>query len=233
MEEHLRECPACAHAYQGCKALRSAITPDLYLIAPPSLRRRIEASIPPANRPLRPHPALSWRWLAVAAVLAIVVGGLIWTVLRFSLTSTPNQVLGQEVVASHIRSLMETHLTDIPSSDQHTVKPWFNGKLDFSPPVQDFASQGFPLIGGRLDYLDNRPVAALIYRHRQHPINLFIWPAENQPDRSPSSMTLQGYHLIHWRHAGMNFWAISDVNADALRQFVYLLRPSPTSAPSP
>jgi anti-sigma factor RsiW len=128
------------------------------------------------------------------------------------------------VVASHIRSLMLNHLSDVASTDQHTVKPWFDGKLDFSPVVEDFASKGYPLVGGRLDYLNKQPVAALVYQRAKHIINLFSWP-DDRPDLKEAlqTATLQGYHLIHWVQGGSNYWAVSDLNESELTAFVQLL----------
>jgi len=130
--------------------------------------------------------------------------------------SFADATVGQEVVASHLRSLMATHLTDVPSSDHHTVKPWFNGKLDFSPIVADFGDRGFVLAGGRLDYLGNRPVAALVYRRRQHVINLFTWPT-SQPDLAIGAFDQQGYHAFHWTRSHVTYWAASDLNLEELR----------------
>jgi anti-sigma factor RsiW len=134
--------------------------------------------------------------------------------------------LTQEVVASHIRSLMVNHLADVPSTDEHTVKPWFNGKLDFSPPVSDLAKQGFPLVGGRLDYLNNRPVAALVYQRDKHVINVFIWPSDNSAQTGGPIKTHQGYRVIRWTGSGMNFWVVSDLEQSQLAKFTDLLKSS-------
>ncbi len=132
--------------------------------------------------------------------------------------SVTNDVLAREVVTDHIRSLMAGHLTDVLSSNQHTVKPWFEGKLDFSPTVVDLAAQGFPLIGGRLDYLDNHSVAAIVYRHGAHPINLFVWPSPKVRDSSPTMEIYNGYNVVHWNAGGDAYWAVSSVSAEALER---------------
>jgi anti-sigma factor RsiW len=126
--------------------------------------------------------------------------------------------LAEEAVSSHIRSLMANHLADVASTDQHTVKPWFNGKLDFSPPVKDLAEEGFPLTGGRLDYLEGRPVAGLLHRRNRHIINLFVWPSSRSGSR-PEAFSIKGYNVVHWTESGMTFWAVSDLNRKELDQF--------------
>src|SRR5207245_5276492 len=137
-------------------------------------------------------PEIPWNWLALAAaiILAAIVGSSLLPRIR---PPTSDQFLATQLIASHVRSLMADHLTDVASSDQHTVKPWLDMKLDFAPPVVDLSSEGFPLIGGRLDYLDNRPVAALVYQRRKHFINLFVWPGETGAARPTMAMSHEGY----------------------------------------
>jgi len=132
-------------------------------------------------------------------------------------------LIAEEIVASHIRSMQPGHLYDVESTDQHTVKPWFDGKLDFAPPVINLADQGFPLIGGRLDYVGHRNVAALVYQRQKHFINVFVWPEDSKPAKTPEVQTIQGYNLVFWSHNGMYFCAASDLNLAELRQFAQLL----------
>ena len=145
-----------------------------------------------------------------------------WIVARLP-SAGGDGAIAREAVSSHIRSLMASHLTDVTSTDQHTVKPWFAGKLDFSPPVTDFAAAGYPLIGGRLDYLEGHPVAALVYMHRKHVINVFVWPAAGAREELAPAMTQQGFHVFHDTHAGMNYWLVSDLNAQELETFARML----------
>jgi len=223
---HLQECPECAAELRRQEALRNALrTSDLSFRAPAGLEKRIRTAVRKADdgqasafEGVRRKPAV---WLALAASM-VIAALLVW---RFGTTPMRNNDLTAEVVLTdHVRSMMLDHLTDVISTDNHTVKPWFNGKLDFSPPVRDTASEGFPLVGGRLDYV-NRPVAALVYRRRQHIINVFVWPSSNEAlGVSEKSRTRQGYNLIHWSRAGMEYWAASDLNLAELKQFVQLLQ---------
>ncbi|MFZ0711206.1 MAG: hypothetical protein WAM53_14300, partial [Terrimicrobiaceae bacterium] len=149
---------------------------------------------------------------------------LVWDLTNGSRRPGADQFLATQLVASHVRSLMLSHLTVVASSDQHTVKPWFDGKLDFAPAVVDLASEGFPLVGGRLDHLESRPVAALVYQRRKHFINLFVWPVETAAAESGKTMTRQGYQLLHWVDSGANYWAVSDVNGSELEAFKQLFQ---------
>jgi len=227
VERHLQQCPTCLPIYNNYQALRTAVkTGSLYSQAPEKLRKRIRSSVPKANKAALIAQAISWRRLSVAAVLISAMLLTVWGVTRFWPAYVEAVSLPQEVLTAHVRSLMADHLVDVPSSDQHTVKPWFNGKLDFSPSVVDLASQGFPLLGGRLDYLDNRPVAAVVYRHQKHIINLFIWPSTQNIGSETNTTTLQGYHLIHWTGSGMTYWVVSDLNLNELQKFVNLVQSS-------
>jgi anti-sigma factor RsiW len=225
LQRHLQECQACAELHKKRQAVRSAIRNfDLTFKAPAGLEKRIRVAVDRAEGTGLRNRVGGYRnvavWLAVAA--SLVVALFVWkTVKRLPDT---NELLAQQVLTSHVRSLMADHLTDVVSSDTHTVKPWFTGKLDFSPSVKDLASQGFPLAGGRLEYLD-RPVAALVYRRRQHIINVLVWPSANDSTRpSGTPLNRQGFNLLHWTSSGMNYWAISDLNLGELREFVQLLQ---------
>ncbi|HEY6159080.1 MAG TPA: hypothetical protein VIV88_16655, partial [Gemmatimonadales bacterium] len=181
---------------------------------------RVEASRTARRR------APSWTALAVAASLVVVALGS----RQLALRGAAGDAITNQVLTSHVRSLMPGHLTDVLSSDQHTVKPWFNGKLDFSPPVYDFAGGGFPLLGGRLDYVDGRPVAALAYSRRQHVINVFVWPAGQGHTDGPREATRQGYHLLHWGTPAYTYWVASDLGLSELRDFAALLQRGDSAA---
>ena len=193
--------------------------------APAGLEQRIGAALQASlGAPPRPAAKPRWRqWLPLVTAFACGVFAAVG-IAFFQLNGDEEAQLSQEVVASHIRSLMASHLADVASSDQHTVKPWFAGKLDFSPPVFDLAAEGFPLAGGRLDYLGQRPVAALVYRHGGHWINVFVWPAPGALFQRDASIARQGYHLAGWNTGGMQFWAVSDINATDLQALVKLLQ---------
>jgi mycothiol system anti-sigma-R factor len=233
VEAHLKSCEFCARELENQQALREALRrSSLAYAAPASLRNRIQASLDAATAPAPPTEIpekLSawqgfqiWRWAAAFAVL-VVCSFTAWQLLPGLRGRSSNQQLAAEVFASHVRSLEANHLVDVVSTDQHTVKPWFDGKLDFAPPVEDLASDGFPLIGGRLDYLQGREVAALVYQRRKHFINLFVWPDASGSNTRPAMESMQGYNLLRWSRGGFHFWAASDVSAGDLEEFVRLL----------
>ena len=229
IEDHLHGCTPCSQSYSDRQVIRSGLKTDsFYFKAPTDLRKRILRSVRQAAKAEAPMPWLSWSWLRVAAPVAAAALVVLMLVPFFAGPSS-DELLTQDVVASHIRSLMVNHLADVPSTDEHTVKPWFNGKLDFSPPVDDLAKQGFPLIGGRLDYLDNRPVAALVYQRDKHVINVFIWPSNKTRQTGESIMAQQGYNVIRWSRSGMNFWVVSDLERNQLEKFVAMLKGQTTA----
>lgn len=226
IEEHLKNCEACAQAYERIRGLRSALTNNALRFEPATdFERRLRSALRKqdgSSSDARPS-FLRWRWLPVgASLLAALV--LVVALAGIFRRPSPNDVVAQEIVSSHVRSLMASHLTDVVSSDRHTVKPWFDGKLDFSPPVKDLSQQGFKLTGGRLDYIGNRPVAALVYLRGQHPINLFVWPSDGTPLMNQAASVQQGYNLIRWSNEGMSYWVVSDLNLAELQQFVQLLQ---------
>ena len=242
IEKHLRDCSTCEQAYKVETAMAQAINRAApYYKAPIELRERIQLSLRESiGAPSRstakvdPLPAgrqeaarrsiffeLPWNWLAVAA--AIVLAAIIVSTLPSRLRQPGgDQFLATQLIASHVRSLMADHLTDVASSDQHTVKPWLDAKLDFAAPVLDLSNDGFPLIGGRLDYLDNHSAAALVYQRRKHFVNLFIWPTTPADSKGEATVVRQGYHLVHWNDGDFTYWAVSDVNISDLQHFKQL-----------
>jgi anti-sigma factor RsiW len=230
VDAHLRICGDCVREFEIQQALRGAIQRgSLTYAAPEGLRERIQSSLSVSTAKEAPKVGSSWsqwrffQWAAAFAVLAVCavtswqfVGGLRGP-------SNDKRIAG-EVFSSHVRSLEANHLMDVPSTDQHTVKPWFDGKLDFSPPVEDLADDGFPLVGGRLDYLEGRDVAALIYQRRKHYINMFVWPDAATSNSPQIIEPRQGYNMMRWSRAGFQFWAVSDVSASDLAEFVRLLQ---------
>jgi anti-sigma factor RsiW len=227
IEQHLRECPTCTGSFESRRSLRQALDAAALHFPPPAgLRRRIRSALRrAAGRSVL--TVLPVRWIAAVAALALVAVAL-WGVVRFWSAPATDEVVVQQILAGHVRSLMATQgPVEVASSKRHVVKPWFNGKLDYSPPVKDLkedAERRFPLVGGRRDYVDGRPVAALVYQCRDHPINLFVWPSARETSGEPIALTRQGYHLLHWYQQGAAYWVVSDLNPDELRQFVQLLR---------
>jgi anti-sigma factor RsiW len=204
LAQHLLSCQSCIMR-----------THARYYEAPPDLEQKIRRSLQQEiSTPVSP-----WRWMAIAASV-LLVASVTWNIVQLRSRVDHQQLLAADVVSAHVRSLTGTHLLDVPSSDQHTVKPWFNGKLDFAPAVKDLP--GFPMLGGRLEYFDGHPAAALIYGRRNHVINLITWPSDASAPEV--AQTRNGYHLETWSSGGMTFWAVSDLNETEFHQFVTLYR---------
>ncbi|HLW35369.1 MAG TPA: anti-sigma factor [Chthoniobacterales bacterium] len=219
VEKHLRTCEECRQIEEQIKQLQNAIVSDRPAFrAPAHLRRNIRAGL---RREAAEEKEFSfWPIFAASAAFAVLILGFVY----FQTNRTSHEgAIVDEVIANHVRSLLATHLVDIASSDQHTVKPWFDGKIDFAPDVHDFAMSGFPLVGGRLDYLDGKTVVALVYQRNKHPINVFIVPSTESGETSPVSTMRRGYNVLSWKNREMRYWAVSDLNETELRQLAGLL----------
>ena len=215
-ERHLETCADCAAALDAEEGLRRSLQQaELYERAPESLCRKVRIATAPTPARASAHPG-AWRWLAVAAALIIAI---LWGSRSFfPIIKSPQQAAWTTTLLdAHLRSLQPGHLTDVESTDQHTVKPWFDGKLDIAPPVRDFAADGFPLVGGRLDVIEGRTVAALVYGRRKHMVNVFVWKSQDTVSYSDSGER-QGYHWVSWKKDGFTFCAVSDVSLPELQQ---------------
>lgn len=223
VEHHLRSCSECQHEYAEQSRVSAQMKKNAaYFEAPTHLAQRIKIALPRDRSHSIPFKGWNFNWLNAGAVMVTLLA-VVWSGgLYLTLPSLQDRLM-EELLSSHVRSLQADHLSDVVSSDRHTVKPWFNGKLNFSPPVIDLAAQEFPLVGGRLDYLNDHTVAVLIYRHNQHPINLYVWPSTDG-NVVPQVQDRQGYHLIHWAVGGMSYWAVSDLATNELELFVNTLR---------
>lgn len=215
VEAHVARCARCAARLAAYRELRQGLESGrLRHEAPASLRMRIERAIPlPASATDRRSLLKGFAFGGVASAAA--VAGVAFVIIR---QDRDDRILG-EAISAHLRSLQAEHLTDVQSSDQHTVKPWFNGKLDLAPPVIDLTAQGFTLIGGRLDYIDGKPVAAIVYRRRVHVINLFVGQDLGAALPARKSETVQGFNILRWSTHGMNLMAVSDINGEELEEF--------------
>ena len=219
--EHAAGCPVCRERLSQAQNLSLLVQRAPYYEAPERLRAALGTRAP--------RQRVTPRLVAIAATALLAVAGTAVVVPRFRTAVDARRAadagsaatIAAEVVDNHVRALMADRVFEVASTDQHTVKPWFAGKLDFSPPVVDLASEGYPLQGGRLDYVGGRRVAALVYTRRKHTIDVFAWPA-SEPDRGISTETLRGFHVLHWTHGGMSLWAVSDLNEAELQQFVAL-----------
>ena len=224
VEAHVADCPACSEKLKAFRTMRGAIAAaDLKEAAPASLRGRIEAALPAPARAetvtpfVRPSRRSFFGGFAAGAALS---GALAATLVLTVFRTDQEQTIADEVVSAHIRSLQPGHLMDVETSDQHTVKPWFDGKLDVAPPVIDLTALGFTLLGGRLDYIDGEPVASVVYSRRKHIINLFVARRLGGKRALVSVRTVQGYNVRHWAAQGLDFWAVSDLDGEELGEFV-------------
>jgi anti-sigma factor RsiW len=232
IEEHMRECAVCSQAYEEGRRLRTALRDGaLYFRTPDNLRRNIDSLVRRVARGnARPRFFVS-RALAFGVPVAIAAS-IALSIVPLLKRPMTGELVVDEIVSGHVRSLMAEHLTDVASSDKHTVKPWFDGKLDFSPVVVDLADHGFPLIGGRLDYLQNHSVAALVYGRQKHFINVFIWPSGHEGSQSEATVARHGFNVIHWKASQMTYWVVSDLNAADLNEFAELIRSRVGPSPS-
>ncbi|CAN5347584.1 anti-sigma factor [soil metagenome] len=233
METHLKSCSACAHELYRMQQLRTILSQaGIRHAAPQGMASRIEGALDRsgdgasvvAARPDRTGKAPRFAGGAMTALAASIA--LLLVVPQMTASGTEDQL-----VASHVRSLLAGHLTDVATSDRHVVKPWFNGRIDFAPPVVELAGNGFPLIGGRLDYVDGRVVPAIVYRRRLHSINLFVRPAGTLSLGTRLVTQREGYSLVRWTQGGLEFWAISDIDATELETFQRLFEASAHVAP--
>ncbi len=226
---HVAECAGCAGTRERLVGLSAALREALPIhAASPALREAVLRQLAAAQVRAAARPALSsqilrrWREVIAFGSGSAVAAALVLALLRPSAGGS----VAEAVASAHIRALQPGHLTDVISTDQHTVKPWFDGRLDFAPPVKDLATQGFPLIGGRVDYLEGHAAAALVYRRAKHVIDLYVWPANGGPT-APRIGLRNGYNLVRWRQDGMQLWAVSDLEAAQLRAFVHDWRAMP------
>jgi anti-sigma factor RsiW len=223
-ERHLNSCAECQAKLRGIESLRQELQEsDLFESASPQLRERISREI--GKQTNRGHStAVPLRRLLVLPTLGAVgaAAAMLVIFMMFQSHSQSTRITA-ELIDAHIRSLQPGHLTDVLSTDQHTVKPWFDGKLDFIPPVTDFSQQGFPLVGGRLDIVDGHNVAALVYARRKHFINLFVWPYHERSASLAASGSHQGYNWLKWRSGDMQFCLISDASSTDLRELKELI----------
>ncbi len=231
IEKHLRDCVACAAKYRALLSLRSRVRAEVpYFPATPALRARVRAMLADtrATAPRRTHSVTDrWRWLTGGALAGCTATVIAWVLGTAVLDWRATEDLAAEAVATHVRATLSNHLIEVASSDQHTVKPWLSARLDYSPPVRDLASEGFTLIGGRLDTLEKQPVATLVYRYRQHTIDVFVRP--ESVHTSSALRTVRGFNVAHATGSGMDWLAISDVSADVLTAFVQRLARQATS----
>jgi anti-sigma factor RsiW len=221
---HIASCSLCTARADDYRRMGEHLRAVAYAPTPPDLGHKIRLRLAAEAQPTKEKWRLDWRRLMQQAAVLVIVSGLS-ALLSWHLTETAYEKrrLERDVVAAHVRSLLQDSLVQVASSESHTVKPWFAGRVDFAPAVKDLTTQGFPLSGGRLDFIGNRRIATLVYKRRQHVINVFMWPADHRDGAAPNQSTLQGYNTITWTAGGMAYWAVSDLNAKELAQLRGLL----------
>ena len=222
IDTHLSECKSCTHKIDAFRTLQQQVRDTNYQKIPSGLRNNIQNKLRDATgEESTQSQLLSWLGLGTGS---LATGSIItWALITFVFISPLHTQKADAVIASHISSLMVDHATDVKSSDRHTVKPWFNGRVDFSPPVKDLSSHGFKLIGGRLDYIQDQTVAAMVYQRRAHIINAFVFKDNNSTvTTEPTSMQRHGFNLVYWKQSGLNYWLVSDLNQKELNQLAYL-----------
>jgi len=218
VDAHLRDCAACREQQLAVRALRAAVRSNAdYHRAPASLRRAVLEQIAPREagplaRSARP------RWLTQALAAGVVAAAASAITFQLAVPSA-YELAAADAISSHTRSLMARQIVAVASSDQHTVKPWFNGKLDFTPPVKDTSAEGFPLVGGRIDYVKERPVAGLVYQRRQHYIDVYVWPSERGSAQALRETARRGFTVLSWSDRNFTYFAVSDLDARELREF--------------
>jgi anti-sigma factor RsiW len=224
IDRHLATCASCARQFATLGETRRLVSENaMRYTAPDVLKARIRGAVARAAAPpiaADTRKAFRW-WREVAAGVAIAIASSAVTFVAARRTEA-TYAAADELLASHVRSLMPGHLTDVPSTEQHTVKPWFNGRVDLSPAVPNLDNAGFPLVGGRADYVRGRVVPVVVYARRQHKINVYAWPSSSEGGAPPNDLSRNGYHFVMWRSAGIEYWAVSDLNAAELHTFVAL-----------
>lgn len=229
VEEHLGSCDSCALARENLRALKQAAQ-SAYFGTPDGLQESVLAAVrasdPIPQNVVRRAPRF-WITTSLALAAGVLLG---FFAGQIRIRDASDRALLAALTDSHVRSLIGSHLTDVISSDQHTVRPWFEGKLDFAPPVEDLSGQGFPLVGGRIEYIDGRAVAALVYERRKHFINLFVWPGAADNQEVKGEKPQRGYNTVRWRAAGMTYSAVSEIAEDDLRKFAVAFSDATTSS---
>lgn len=226
LNAHVARCEGCTDAYRNLQATRDALRdPALRYRAPEGLARELRMRL---GTDSSQHSTRRWRQPMLALAAGVAFAAVIGLAVILQIPMGSRTVLPvSEMIDAHVHSLMADHLTDVASSDRHTVKPWFNSRVDFSPEVRDLTTDGYPLVGGRLEYTRQRTAVALVYRHRQHIINLMIWPETAAGDKSRQAFAARGYNVFTWNSRGMRYWAISDLNAPELEEFTRLVNAKP------